>query len=74
MYCVRYRVVAAADGWRIFADGERLGRFDSEARALRAALDIARSTSDHPVEVLLENARGEVRTVEPAAWSMADKG
>jgi len=66
MQPVRYRLVSCPDGWRLFSDSERLGLFQDEASARRAAMAIARSSRliGYDVEVLVETAQGDVRVLE----------
>ena len=66
MSSIRYRLAPSAEGWSLFCDTERLGRFKEEAAALRAAQEIAHSCRvvGLDVELLVENRRGDIRMVD----------
>lgn len=60
--CVRLAVVQVDGTWRIFVDGQTVGRFSRHAEAIECALEIARETrrDGSAVEVLSQSAFGEV--------------
>jgi hypothetical protein len=67
---VRIAVVEADGVWRLYLDGERVGRFDLRRDALRCALDMARETrlDGCEVEVLTQDRFGELLPAEGASW------
>ena len=62
---VQMAVVEMEGAWRIFVDGQKVGRFSRHADALQCALEIAAETrrGGLPVEVLSQTAFGEVTVV-----------
>ena len=68
---IRITVVAIDGYWRLFLNGERVGRFDCRQDAMRCALDVARETrlDGSEVEVLAEDGFGELALTEGASWS-----
>lgn len=63
---VRVAVVEMDWGWRLFLNGEGIGRFGDRARAMRCALDVARETRTEgcEVEVLTHDRFGEIHAAE----------
>lgn len=66
-------IVTTNGSWKIYMDGVGVGRFERRADATRCALDIAGHTrmEGYPVEVLLQDAFGEVRTLAPPDGAVA---
>lgn len=68
---VRIDVVASEGAWRLFLNGEPVGRFDQRQAALRCALDVARETrlDGCEVEVQAQDRFGELTPAERASWA-----
>ena len=61
-------VVRFPDGWRILAHDRRWGRFPYRVDAEEAALRLARKSlaAGRPVQLLVQDAHGELRKLEVA--------
>ncbi len=70
---IQLAIVTMDGSWRIYLNGEGLGRFARRADATLCALDIAGETrlEGYPVEVLLQDDFGEVRTLAPPGGAAA---
>lgn len=67
---VRLAVVKLDGAWRLFMDGERVGRFGQERDALACVHDMAGEMrgSGMQVEVLTQVEGGEPTLVEDPSW------
>ncbi|MBW3559010.1 MAG: hypothetical protein KY449_04460 [Proteobacteria bacterium] len=67
---VRLAVIEMDRAWRLFMDGERVGRFGAQRDALNCVLDMAREMrgAGMTVEVLAQNQHGELAWVEGASF------
>jgi hypothetical protein len=65
---VRLAVIAMDGAWRLFMDGERVGRFQAHKDAVGCALEMAREMrgTGLQVEVLDQDRFGELRPPEDA--------
>ena len=66
---VRLAVIEMEGAWRLFMDGERVGRFGARKDALNCVLDMAREMrgAGMDVEVLAEDQHGELIVAEGAS-------
>ena len=66
----RLAVIEMDGAWRLFMDGERVGRFGSQKDALNCVLDMAREmrSAGMQVEVLAQNESGELAWAEGASF------
>jgi len=66
---VQLAIVQFEDAWRILLNGQKVGRFRRHADAVQCALEIAMETrrDGHPVEVLAQDAFGEVTVLDAEA-------
>ena len=67
---VRLMVVQADDVWRLFMNGERVGRFGAERDALNCVHDMAGEmrAAGMEVEVLTQGRSGELTLAEDPSW------
>jgi hypothetical protein len=58
-----FGVIHLPEGWRIFANGRRLGRFEFRVDAVEAVLRLAREAmaKGHRVQVLVQERFGELQ-------------
>lgn len=62
---IQLAVITMDGSWRLLMDGQTVGRFSRQSDALGCATDIAGQTrrEGRPVEVLLQDAFGEVQSL-----------
>lgn len=67
---VRLAVIEMDGAWRLFMDGERVGRFGARKDAMNCVLDMAREMrgAGMEVEVLAHNEYGELAMAEGASF------
>jgi hypothetical protein len=73
---VRLAVVEMDWGWRLFLNGEGIGRFGDRARAVQCALDVARTSGGEGrnVELLTHDRFGEIYVADMRAPPGAELG
>ncbi len=61
MIQVQYGVIRIEDHWTVISQGLRFGRYDTEAEAEQVARRMAEQAAGLPVQLHIQDERGELR-------------